>query len=402
MFRFFSGNYSFGMKDPGNPYLRLAHAIDAHVPGFIDGPGFPEFRAVSEPIPPLIEETAAWIGTVSDTARRDFLNAQWTATSTLSRLIAGEQLSFTEEVQGLLGIVPSRRPESDFLQAHQHLTDLLPGSDPLADRVAHLQKRVTVAPTDIVRIAAIISDELRQRTQNLIPLPEGEAFEIALVQGQLWKAYSTPLGDLKSRIDLNTDLPVLLPELPDLLAHEGYPGHHTEAALKEERLWRDRGWEEFRLRLSLAPEAVISEGLAVNALAAIMSEEEVSEWLSNDLASAAGVDAEAVETYRAVVRAQETLRHVSRNAALLLHQEDCPRAEVEEYLMRFGLMGADRAQWTIERLSRPYRRAYTFTYIEGGELLRSVLKRPQGKQVFSRVLTEPWTPGRLRIWLKEA
>ncbi len=339
---------------------------------------------------------------MDDTARRDFLNAQLTAMRTLSRLVAGEQLPFTEEVKGLLDTVPSQRPESDFLQAHQHLADLLPGGDPLADRVAHLQKKVTVAPTDIVRIAAIISNELRQRTQNLIPLPESETFEIALVQRQLWKAYSTPLGDLKSRIDLNTDLPMLLPELPDLLAHEGYPGHHTEAALKEQQLWRDQGWEEFRLRLSLAPEAVISEGVAVNALAAIMNEEEVSEWLSNDLASVAGIDAEAVNTYRAVIRAQETLRHVSRNAALLLHQEHRPRVEVKEYLMQFGLMSADRAQWTIERLSRPYRRAYTFTYIEGGELLRSVLKHTQGKQMFSQVLTEPWTPGSLRTWLEDS
>jgi len=390
------------MVSSGNAYLRLAHAVDAHVPGFIDGPGLQEFKTSPGPLQNLIEETEGWIETVEDTARQNFLNAQLTAMRTLSRLMAGEDLSFAEEVQGLFDTTPDYRPEADFLVAHQQLAALLPGNGLLASRVAELQERVTVPQSDLLRITALIIEELRQRTQKLVPLPEGEAFEVTLVQDQLWKAYSTPLGNLKSRIDLNIDLPILLPELPSLLAHEGYPGHHTEAALKEQRLWQDQGWEEFRLHLSLAPEAVISEGLAVNALTAIMHEDEVADWLSSDLASIIGIDAEAVKTYRSVVRAQETLVHAQRNAALLLHQEQRPRTEVEDYLVQFGLMSVERARWTIERLCRPYRRAYTFTYIEGGELLRSALRQPQGRQVFCHVLAQPWTPGRLRTWLKHA
>lgn len=47
------------------------------------------------------------------------------------------------------------------------------------------------------------------------------------------------LGDYRLRIELNTDLPVNLARLSDLLAHEAYPGHHTELVLKEEHLYRE-------------------------------------------------------------------------------------------------------------------------------------------------------------------
>lgn len=40
---------------------------------------------------------------------------------------------------------------------------------------------------------------------------------------------------------INVDLPVWSHRLPDLVAHELYPGHHTEHAWKEHALVRGRG-----------------------------------------------------------------------------------------------------------------------------------------------------------------
>ena len=75
---------------------------------------------------------------------------------------------------------------------------------------------------------------LRERTQALVPLPADEEFALELVAGEPWSAFNYYLGRHRSRIVVNTDLPFSGAEIVHLAAHEGYPGHHTEHATKEE------------------------------------------------------------------------------------------------------------------------------------------------------------------------
>ena len=79
---------------------------------------------------------------------------------------------------------------------------------------------------------------LRERTQALVPLPADEEFALELVAGEPWSAFNYYLGRHRSRIVVNTDLPFSGAEIVHLAAHEGYPGHHTEHATKEELLAR--------------------------------------------------------------------------------------------------------------------------------------------------------------------
>ena len=64
-------------------------------------------------------------------------------------------------------------------------------------------------------------------------LPDGEICDFELVTDKPWSGFNTYLGGLRSRVDINTDLPVLSLFLPHLVAHEAYPGHHTEHTRKE-------------------------------------------------------------------------------------------------------------------------------------------------------------------------
>ena len=64
-------------------------------------------------------------------------------------------------------------------------------------------------------------------------------------------------GDVHSHVVLNTDVPTTSLDLLHLVAHEVYPGHHTEHAVKERLL----GIEE-RIQLVPTPQAVLSEGIA--------------------------------------------------------------------------------------------------------------------------------------------
>src|SRR5439155_23984568 len=67
---------------------------------------------------------------------------------------------------------------------------------------------------------------------------------------------------LRSRVDINLDLPVRAPALMRVIAHETYPGHHLEHSWKEADLVMRQGRLESSVLLINSPECLISEGLA--------------------------------------------------------------------------------------------------------------------------------------------
>ena len=389
--------------DIAEVYIRLAHAIDAHAPGFIDGYGGPPEWAdrTVRPTAEVLEQAEGLLAEVNalpEGPRRRFLEAQARAMHIQARRLSGEVMRYVEEVRGTYDIEPPREPEATFEAALAELDAALPGAGELSAREEALRERVTVPRADILRLAEPILAELRARTKAAFGLPEGESFSISLVNDKPWGGYNWPLGNYQSRIDINTDLPVLLPALPDLLAHEGYPGHHSEHALKEQHLARGQGWREHSIQLLHAPECVVSEGIATQALEAVMDRAEVEAWLTGELAPLAGLDPDDLRAYLQATRARTRLERVNGNAALLLHEEGRPEAEVLAYLRHFGARSEAQATKSLQFITAPASRSYVFTYSVGGALVKAALARGEPQAVFRRLLTEPITPGELREW----
>ena len=386
--------------DIAERYIRLAHAIDAHSEGFIDGYGGPAEWADRTPRDPaaLKAEAEALIdevGGVEDEARRAFLLVQARAMHTMTRRLTGAPLPYAEEARGLYDIEVPVADRAALDAALRDLDTALPGTGSLPERDAALRGRLAVREADLLRVSAPILDELRGRTRERFGLPEGENFTIGLVRDKPWGGYNWPLGNLQSLIEINTDLPVLLPALPDLLAHEGYPGHHTEHATKEARLVRGKGWREHSVQLINAPECVVSEGIAVNALRAVMDEAEVEAWLTGDLAALTGLDPEDLRAFLAAERARRGLGGVSGEAARMLHGEGAGEAEVLDFIRTYAVASEERARQTLRFIRVPNMRSYIFTYSVGGDLVRRYVAK-EGHAGFARLLTEPVTPGELR------
>lgn len=386
--------------DIARQYILLAHALDAHFAGFIDGYGGPAELAVKtkrDPaeIYPEVLALAQEVETLSDPARREWLRVQVRAMQTLARIAQGEELPYEEEVRLIFDIEPLETPRDTLEASLQGLEELLPGAGPLTERLDALRGRLVVPRGDILRVAEPILAELKARTKERYGLPDGEGFSIGLVNDKPWGGYNWPLGNLQSRIDINTDLPVLLPGLPGLLAHEGYPGHHTEHATKEARLVREKGWLEHSIQLLNAPECVVSEGIAVSALDAVMSPEEVSDWLTGELATLAGVDPQDIKTYLQVSKAQENMKGISGMAALMLYRDGLPAEEVLEFIKRYSATSEQRARQSLRFIQSGPFRGYIFTYTVGHQLVKGYLKA-RGQEAFGELLREPLTPGQLR------
>jgi hypothetical protein len=400
--------------DPlGREYARLAFGIERHVPGFIDawlGPD--EERAALEadaaPNPAaLLADANALLARVASleaySARRGYLTTQIVAMTTTLRRLTGEEIPYREEVRLLFDVVPSPTPETVYDAAIAELDGLLPGDGAVADRMIAWRQAYAVAPAVAEQIVAVILPELKARTARIADLGFDGGIEIRLVADKPWSGYNWYLGGGRSRVELNTDLPIYAYRLTDLLAHEGYPGHHTEHALKE-RLYTEHGLGEHAVQLINTPECVISEGIATIAEQMVFTPEELVRFRRERVYPAAAIAGDP-EREIAIGAALRSLRSVTGNAALLLHEERRDGEEVVAYLRRYGLSTEAEARNRLRFISDPLWRAYIFTYHAGYDLLTAWLAEmpeEEQRQAFRTVLTEQVYPSQIAAWTEDA
>lgn len=393
------------MAEVARHYIELAHGIEQHFPGYIDAYFGPEDwkPRVKQPLAELsrqAEELSRAVEGLEPSQRRTWLKAQVAAMQTTLALLQGEHLPYREEVRRLYDVEAQAVPEARFEEAAANLEALLPGQGPLSERLEAFRRRFVVPPERVGEVLEMVLERLGERVRGRYGLPEGESFTVELVKNQPWGAYNWYLGGYRSRIELNTDLPTYLHALPDTMAHEGYPGHHTEHVLKEQRLYCEKGHAEASIFLINSPECVIAEGIAVRAREMVLGEEEQGEWLL-ELAQhlGLGIGQAEVEAMQAVMRQQRVLKYVSGNAALLFHEEKRPEVEVLGYIEHYALTTPERARKSLEFIANPTWRSYVFTYTAGGDLLDELFRmRASPEGWFRRLLEEPVTPGMVRAW----
>ena len=378
-------------------YIQLAYSIQEYFPGYIDAYFGPDELKQVEKL------SLADLPKAASTLREDandaspWLQAQVASMQTVLATLSGQTISYLEEVKRVYDIEPQHLDESHFEEAHRALNDLLEGSGRLFERLESFRERFFVPAEAMPHVTEHINAELRGRTKKLFALPDEETFTVQFVNDKPWGGYNWYAGSYHSRIDINLDLPKHLYGLPHLLAHEGYPGHHTEHVLKEQHLYREQGKLEHTIFLINSPEAVQAEGIAENALAQIMSEDEVTELLV-DVLPLSKVRATKDEVRRApeIFNALEHLGYVGSNAALLLHEQKASSEDVLAYLQRYDLSSSLRNQKMLEFLQGLTSASYVFTYTVGKELVAQVVKTGNAKEKFGQLLLEAYTPGMMR------
>ncbi|MDB5057731.1 MAG: hypothetical protein JWO59_1203 [Chloroflexi bacterium] len=388
-------------------YARLSLRLDRLTPGTVDawtGPPAWREQILREPLPTAEALHAAAsalldrLPAVKYAPRRTaYLVRQVTALEASARLLEGEEIGLIEQARLFFDIEVERVPEDQFAKAHQEMARILPGPGTLAERMAARRKQLEVRPEQITDMLERIVDELRKRTAQYISLPAGERIDLAFVQNQPWGGYNWYLGDAHSRIELNTDLPLHVHDLVDYMAHEGYPGHHTEHALREIRQFRGEGQGEFAVQLINTPECVVSEGIATSACSMVFPNDEEIAWTAAELLPALGMTMD-VEEMVALKRARWMLRGVRGNAAIMLHEDGKTKDEVIDYLENWALLTPEEALKALEFIASPLWRTYTFTYTYGRDLLQPLLQGDDRFVVFERISSEPVYPTLLKDW----
>ncbi len=241
------------------------------------------------------------------------------------------------------------------------------------------------------------SSALRDRVRAEYPLPDAETISYEVVTDKPWSGFNYYLGNYTSTVAVNADLKQQMSNLPRLVAHESYPGHHTEHCRKEAGLVAGKGQAEQTIFLVNTPQCLMAEGLADLALYAAIGPN-WGTW-AGEIYADLGLSFDG-ERALAVSEAAAALADVRQDAALMLHDEHRDVDDVVEFLKRWLLVDDERARQMLRFLSSPLWRAYTSTYIEGYRLLRGWLDdRPDGVSLterFGRLLDEPLIPSTLR------
>jgi hypothetical protein len=390
-------------------YLRLALAAGTHYDGIVDAYyGPPELREEAEAdagTPETVAHAAATMrgrltGTV-EPGRRRWLHGQLVALETMMRRLAGEQIAYLEEVERCFDAPPAATPEEEYDEAHRRLDELLPAGDDLRARLEQRGRRLTVPVEHLPVIIDWLVAEIRAESARHFPLPVGESLAVSLVSGQPWSGYNWYDGDLRSRVEVNTDLPVRAGGLGGLITHECFPGHHLEHAWKEQRLYREQGRGEVGVQLINTPEAYISEGLGELGGRLLIGPARWQELFA-EICDRSGIELEPDEPARQwqVEEAVHRMRGSGGDASLMLHAEGRPESEVVDFLERRALLSRERAAKLLEFIGHPLWRTYVFCYAGGERLLTewclAAGDEQAQRQRFFRLLIEQITPGQVR------
>ena len=359
-------------------YLQLGLRLGKHLDGLIDGYfGPPELKDAvdaEDPVPPealgeqaaaLLEDAESWD---AEPQRRRWLAGQVEGLTCVAELVAGIKVGWRDAVRRCYGLDVEPVSEERFAALHEQLDAALPGNGDLAERLQAWNRSQELPADKVMPAFEALVELLRAETTKLVELPEGERIDMETVTEEPWAAYNWYLGDRKSRIELSTDLPIRSHFLAHLVAHEGYPGHHTEHACKEVRLVQEVGHIEASILLIHTPECLVSEGIAQNAIEQALGDD----WAPRaaEVLQPLGVSFD-VDIARVVASTSRGFDDVATNVAYFAGEDGWSEEQAVAYFQRWTLAEEHRARKSVAFATHPVWGIYVPTYAYGYRLVKS-------------------------------
>jgi hypothetical protein len=313
-------------------------------------------------------------------SRRTFLIRQLRAVVVRIDIVRGARQPFAEEVRALFGLegregsasaadaATARQAQiTQSLAVRTELERLLPGAGDLSARYAVFDRRFLIAPDRLPAVFARAVEGCRAVTRAHLTLPPDERIDIEYAPVLAWSAFTRYEGVFKSRISINTGLPLTVDRALDLACHEAYPGHHTIDSLVDARFSGRR--VELSVRPLFSPQSLLHEAAASVASELAFPGATRLDFERDQLFRAAGLDPADADRYVRVARLVDRLHGVQADIArrYLDGELDFPRASAA--LERDALMPS--ADATLKFLNQF--RTYAATYTAGRDALSRFL-----------------------------
>ncbi|WP_428309135.1 hypothetical protein [Hydrocarboniphaga sp.] len=333
--------------------------------------------------------------------RKRFLRNQLGALEAKARMLDNWKPSFDDESLALYDVSAPFYGREDFSPMLAALDKLLPpGEGTVSQRYNRYLERYAIPADKVEAVMTFAINAARARTLKYFRLPEGERFELSLVNGKPWSAYNWYQGNYLSKIEVNVDQPISVSRAIGLASHEGYPGHHVYNVLLEDQLVKGRGWKEFTVYPLYSPQSFIAEGTAdFGVTMAFPPAERLA--LERQLFELAGFDPAEVETYDAINEAAKPSGNAVLEAARRYRDGSSSLEETVDWLQTYGLTTPERAQQRLKFFDTYG--AYIINYSYGEKVIHDYMQRTAGAdeptwaqwRAFFDLLSTPRTPSPL-------
>ncbi|MFQ5980653.1 MAG: hypothetical protein ACE5OZ_21150 [Candidatus Heimdallarchaeota archaeon] len=390
-------------------YLRLALQLERHIEGYVDAYfGPPQLKeqvlAEEKPSPKVLAKSTTQLRQQLDDAsyddrRKDYLQKQVHAMETVVNKLNGVKSPFLGEVEGYFDLKPDRPNEQAFLTALETLDDLFPGTGLLTERYESYRMQFEIPSDKQLQVLQLAAAEVENRTKGTIigsELPEYEELELTIVKDRPWSAFNWYLGQAKSKIEFNVDLPLSGLSVIDTMAHETYPGHHLEHAVKENLLYYQKGYGENSVLLTLAPESLVSEGVANYGRELIYTRREALEWAVDRifplLPRQPEINVEAEIEISNALRAYDSLGGF---LAFLLYVDGSSKEDCVKIALEHTPLTEERIQAYLKFILDPLWRSYIFNYYLGESLVETYVERGDKVKRFQSLLQQQFWPSLL-------
>ncbi|MGH7471209.1 MAG: hypothetical protein ACRENP_24940 [Longimicrobiales bacterium] len=402
------------MNPLAEQYVRLVLAVGEHDGNYVDAYYGPpawrtEVQAEKAPLDTIAARAAQLLSELQavDTAqaeelvrlRQDYLTTQVRSLQSYTRMLKGERMRFDEESRALYDAVAPTHPESEFQSLLDSLSKVLPGNGPVAERLARYRSAFVIPKEKVDTVFRAAIAEARRRTAAHVTLPADESFTLEYVTGKSWSGYNWYQGNLKSLIQINTDLPIFVDRAVDLGAHEGYPGHHVYNLLLEHNLVRARGWPEYQVYPLFSPQSLIAEGSANYGIEVAFPGEERLAFERDVLFALAGLDPARAAEYARIRELTDRLGYAGNEAARKYLNGEISADSAAHWLTSYALMEPERARQRV-RFIDTYR-SYVINYNYGKDMVRDYVEQggasaAQRWQRFKDLLSSPRLPSTLK------
>jgi hypothetical protein len=402
------GVEKMNITDFSRDYLLLGLRINKHIEGFVDSYYGPEelssiVQQEEKKSPQnLLETINKLIQALPDQSlideRHRFISKSLSAMKTTTEILLGETIDYLDRVYRLFDIRPEKTSESHLIDTIEQLDELYAGKGSLVERIEAERQTKTISHENIETITLKALSLTKEKTLETFPdlLPSTETVEVKIVNDKPWSAYNWYLGNFKSRIEVNTDLPLEWDQILNFTSHEGYPGHHTEHSVKEKLLYKEKNRFEHAILLILTPEAVISEGIANTGLDVIYPDERrrMEIEIENFRPNTSDI---TLEVLAKRVKCMNELFKLSGNIAIYAHVDGWTDEEIGEYCTQELNIPytKERLQQWMKFIRDPLWAPYIFTYSYGEALIRRKFGEKPSPRDFSHLLTQPILPSDL-------
>jgi hypothetical protein len=358
--------------DIGCDFVRLALGVAHYVPDLLHGywgpTEWPEAITADPPSLENLRDQAVAVATAAQKSslpknRRERLLRQTRALLWLIRTQLGEQIMFSEQVRMLLDVQPESVDNSVFVTAQDGLTPVLPDGDSLSQRWTDWQASYTITAQAI----------LPQLQHALCALDQ--ACEVILTQTEA-------IVYRPEAVYLPANWPVRVDRLGHVAAQWGVMCGMVTAVVRR----YEAGETECAIWLNYGPQQVLAQGLPF----IILSHLNLYDQLIPALLHEAGLPAILGEQLQAIHMAEDTLRWVEANVALLLHGEGLRPRALRRYVMANTLVDRETAETQLTQLADPIYAAHRFAPLIGGPLIKAWLA--QSQQSVADLLADPPVP----------